>query len=336
MSIGKDEESPWPPSQEASPDTAVLDFLSVIAENSLTEERSTGQWLTDLSGGTSRVNLDSFKKNVPQDANRNEGSVWLLHTSPCLASCFSPKGRCTGGFQPFAHQAVICYLSGRGKLWKGLPRSDPCLPPPHVPPCAGAALPHCRTFCSTSPWHRRLHLCLSLLSLLNQTGIFLSLVSSMWRMLPDKALLFYEWFWHRVSQATPTPKDTAPVATLTLTSPIKTSPWQPLCKVLPGDKDRPSAWVGAWMALQANRQQAGQDTTFSLSRGPGNRNAAQQHRTGQRGRQRQATLAPRAQPDLSLRMPPLQCSLLASPLRAVHGAHTHRCRHCNAVTSSYC
>lgn len=43
MSIGKDEESPQPPSQEASPDTAVLDFLSVIAENSLTETRSTGQ-----------------------------------------------------------------------------------------------------------------------------------------------------------------------------------------------------------------------------------------------------------------------------------------------------
>lgn len=172
MSIGKDKESPRPPSQKASPDTAVLDFLSVIAKNSLTEERSTGQWLTDLSGGTSRVNLDSFKKNVPQDANRNEGSVWLPHTSPCLASCFSPKGHCTGGFQPFAHQAVIYYPSGRGKLWKGLRRSDPCLPPPHVPPCASPALPHCRTFCSTSPWHRKLHLCLSLLSLLNQTGIF--------------------------------------------------------------------------------------------------------------------------------------------------------------------
>lgn len=43
MSIGKDEESPRPPSQEASPDTAVLDFLSVIADNSLTEQRSMGR-----------------------------------------------------------------------------------------------------------------------------------------------------------------------------------------------------------------------------------------------------------------------------------------------------
>lgn len=42
-SVGKDKENPRPPSQEASPDTAGLDFLSVIADNSLTEERSTGR-----------------------------------------------------------------------------------------------------------------------------------------------------------------------------------------------------------------------------------------------------------------------------------------------------
>lgn len=124
---------------------------------------------------------------------------------------------------------------------------------------------------------------------------FLSLVSSMWRTLPDKALLFYKWFWHRVSQATPTPKDIAPGATLTFTSPLKTSPWQPLCDVCryqsaTGDKDRPSAR----MALQATRQRAGQDTTFCRSRGPGNLPTRQVAK-------KRATPALRAQPDLSLR-----------------------------------
>lgn len=73
MSVGKDEDSPRPPSQEASPDTAVLDFPSVIADNSLKEMSMGGN--SDVSGGISRANLDSFKQNVPQDANRNEGSV---------------------------------------------------------------------------------------------------------------------------------------------------------------------------------------------------------------------------------------------------------------------
>lgn len=39
MSAGKNEESPWPSSQEASPDKAALDFLSVIADNPLTQKK---------------------------------------------------------------------------------------------------------------------------------------------------------------------------------------------------------------------------------------------------------------------------------------------------------
>lgn len=42
MFVGKDDESPRPPSQEASPDTAVLDFLSVIADKTLTEKQVHG------------------------------------------------------------------------------------------------------------------------------------------------------------------------------------------------------------------------------------------------------------------------------------------------------
>jgi len=42
MSVVTDKESRQPPSQETSPDTAFLDFLSVIAGKSLPEKRSVG------------------------------------------------------------------------------------------------------------------------------------------------------------------------------------------------------------------------------------------------------------------------------------------------------
>lgn len=66
MSAGKDEERCWPPSQDASPDTAALHFLHVTAGD---RREVQGQRLTGVSGGVSRANLDSFKQNVPQDAN---------------------------------------------------------------------------------------------------------------------------------------------------------------------------------------------------------------------------------------------------------------------------
>lgn len=64
MSAGKNEESPWPSSQEASPDKAALDFLSVIADNPLTQKKAHIAF-TDVSAGISRASLSSFKKNVP-------------------------------------------------------------------------------------------------------------------------------------------------------------------------------------------------------------------------------------------------------------------------------
>lgn len=61
--------------------------------------------------------------------------------------------------------------------------------------------------CSPPPQNILLHIPMaqeaSFLSLsvkpVKPSGYFLSLLSFTWRTLPDKALLFFKWFWHRVS-----------------------------------------------------------------------------------------------------------------------------------------
>lgn len=123
-----------------------------------------------------------------------------------LASCFSPMG-CHHMEAPSLHSSG-CPLS---LLRKRQGMRGASVPSPSCSWRQSEGTP-----CSTSPWHRRLCFCCSLLrSLLNELPIFVRLIPPMWRALPKKALIFCKRFQHRQHWSLPVP---APNATLTFMS----------------------------------------------------------------------------------------------------------------------